>query len=149
MRGDLLGAGDEAGARAAGRRLLVLSGVVGVGMGLVLLAGTRLIPALFTPDAAVRDQAADLWPLFAALMVPGALVFALDGVLIGAGDTRFIAGAMALAAACFVPLCLVAGAADWGVVGVWAALHVLMAVRLATMAWRFHGTAWARVGATT
>ncbi len=146
--GQALGAGDAAGARAAGRRLLWLSLWVGIAMGAVLLAGTRIVPGLFTPDEAVRDQAADLWPLFAALMVPGALVFALDGVLIGAQDTRFIAGAMAVAAACFVPLCLLAGARGWGVVGVWAALHVLMAVRLLTMAWRFHGDAWARVGAT-
>jgi Na+-driven multidrug efflux pump len=97
----------------------------------------------------VLDQAARLWPLFAALMPVGALVFALDGILIGAGDTRYIARAMALAAALYAPVVLAAGVLDWGVVGVWAALHVLMAARLVTMWVRFRTPRWQLVGAST
>jgi putative MATE family efflux protein len=149
MVGRMLGAGDADGARAASARMLGWSLVVGVVLGGMLLAGTRLIPGAFTDDGAVLDQAARLWPLFAALMPIGALVFALDGILIGAGDTRYIARAMALAAAVYAPVVIAAGILDWGVVGVWAALHVLMAARLVTMWVRFRTPRWQLVGAPT
>jgi Na+-driven multidrug efflux pump len=58
-----------------------------------------------------------------------------------------LAGAMVAAAAVFAPLALLALALDWGIVGVWAALLVLMVVRLATLAVRFAGRRWALVGA--
>ena len=54
---------------------------------------------------------------------------------------------MALSFACFAPLVLIAGALDWGVLGVWAALNVLMLARLATMATRFAGRRWVVIGA--
>ena len=92
-------------------------------------------------------RAAQLWPLLAALIPVGAAVFALDGILIGAGDTRFIARAMLVSFAAFAPVALASLAFGWGVVGVWAALHVLMLARLATMARRFAGRRWAVVGA--
>ena len=149
MVGRMLGAGDAAGARAASARMLGWSLAVGVALGGILLAGTRVIPGAFTDDGAVLDQAARLWPLFAALMPVGAVVFALDGILIGAGDTRYIARAMALAAALYAPVVLAAGVLDWGVVGVWAALHVLMAARLVTMWVRFRTPRWQLVGAST
>jgi Na+-driven multidrug efflux pump len=149
MVGRMLGAGDADGARAASARMLGWSLVVGLVLGGALLAGTRVIPDGFTDDRAVLDQAARLWPLFAALMPVGALVFALDGILIGAGDTRYIARAMALAAALYAPVVLAAGVLDWGVVGVWAALHVLMAARLVTMWVRFRTPRWQLVGAST
>ena len=149
MIGRMLGAGDAAGARAASVRMLGWALVVGIVLGAGLLAGAAVIPDAFTGDDAVLDQAARLWPLFAALMPVGALVFALDGILIGAGDTRYIARAMAVAAAAYAPVVLAAGVLDWGVVGVWAALHVLMAARLVTMWARFRTPAWLLVGART
>ncbi len=147
MVGRMLGAGDAEGARAASARMLGWALAVGVVLGGVLLAGARIIPDGFTDDQAVLDQAARLWPLFAALMPVGAVVFALDGILIGAGDTRYIARAMAFAAAVYAPVVAAAGVLDWGVVGVWAALHVLMAARLVTMWVRFRTPRWQLVGA--
>jgi len=76
-------------------------------------------------------------------------VFALDGILIGAGDARFLAGAMLAAAAVFVPLVLLALALGWGIVGVWSAILVLMGARLAPLVVRFAGRRWALVGAAT
>jgi Na+-driven multidrug efflux pump len=78
----------------------------------------------------------------------GAVVFALDGILIGAGDSRYLALAMVAAAACFAPLLLAALVLDWGVVGVWAALNVLMFARLVGLGRRFASGRWAVVGAT-
>lgn len=145
--GRRLGAGDADGARSAARRMLGWALVVGVLAGLALEAGHAIIPRAFTGDDDVLGRAAALWPLLALLMPSGALVFALDGVLIGAGDARWIAAAMVAAAAVFVPLALLALHERWGVTGVWAAINALMLVRLATMAWRFAGGGWAVVGA--
>ena len=100
-------ASARAGARTRARRrggCCWWSLVVGCAFGLVLLAGSRLIPGLFTDDPAVVDAAANFWWLFALMQPVGALVFALDGILIGAGDTRFLALAMVGAAAVFIPV---------------------------------------------
>jgi Na+-driven multidrug efflux pump len=85
-----------------------------------------------------------------ALMQPlAAVVFALDGVLIGAGDTRYLAGSMLLAGlGAYVPIALLALALGWGLSGVWGGLLALMGVRLLTLGWRLAGGRWAVTGAT-
>ena len=145
--GRRLGAGDAVGARGAGRRLIELSLAGGVVIALVLLALHAVLPRAFTSDDAVLDQLATMWPLFAALLPAGAVVFALDGILIGAGDTRFIAVAMVAAAIAAIAVDLLTLAAGWGIAGVWWGIIALMAVRLATMLTRFAGPRWAVVGA--
>jgi len=147
--GRSLGAGDAEGAYEAARRMIFWSVVVGGIFCLTLLAGTGTIPRLFTGDPDVVERAGELWPLFAFMQPVGAAVFALDGILIGAGDTRFLKWSMVLAFLAFAPLALAALALDFGVVGVWAALNVLMLVRLATCGARFLGRRWAIVGAPT
>jgi putative MATE family efflux protein len=147
--GRALGAGDADGAYAAARRMLEWSLGAGVLIGGVLLALTDVLPRAFTSDAAVIERAHAMWPLFCALWPPAAIVFALDGILMGAGDTRYLAGAMVAAAAMYAPLAIAALAFGWGIVGVWAALLVLMVGRLATLAGRFAGRRWALVGAET
>ena len=147
--GRSLGAGDAQGAYDAARRMIFWSIVVGGVFCLALLAGTGTIPRLFTGDPAVIARAGELWPLFALMQPVGAAVFALDGILIGAGDTRFLKWSMVLALLVFVPLAVTALALDLGVAGVWAALNVLMLVRLTTCGLRFVGRRWAVVGVPT
>ena len=75
-------------------------------------------------------------------------MFALDGILIGAGDTRFLMyGMLAASLGVFVPIALLSLELDWGIVGVWCGLVALIAVRLVTCGWRFAGRRWAVVGA--
>jgi Na+-driven multidrug efflux pump len=112
-------------------------------IGGVFLALADVVPRAFTSDPDVIDQAHDLWPLFCALWPVAAVVFALDGILIGAGDTAYLAGAMIVAFVVFLPLVLTADT----VAGVWAALDVLMLARLATLGRRFLRRRWALVGA--
>jgi Na+-driven multidrug efflux pump len=76
----------------------------------------------------------------------GAAVFALDGILIGAGDTRFLMWSMLAASAVFITLAAFSLALDWGVVGVWAALDVLIAARLALLGPRFLSRRWVVLG---
>ena len=106
-----------------------------------------LVPELFTDDPAVIARADDIWPLFALMMPFNGAVFALDGILIGAGDTRFLMWGMLAAAAVYIPIALLTLRLDWGIVGIWWGLVALIAVRLVTCAVRFAGSRWALTGA--
>jgi putative MATE family efflux protein len=148
--GRRLGAGDARGAMEAAKRMCWWSLVGGCAMALGLLATTDLLPRAFSSDAAVIAKAHDLWPLFALMQPVGALVFALDGILLGAGDTRYLAYAMAFSAfGVFVPIALLSLHFGWGVAGVWWGLNALMVARLATIGARFLGRRWMVTGATT
>ncbi len=145
--GRMLGAGDAGAARAAGRRTILWSVVAGALFGVVLLALGDVIPRAFTSDPAVIERAREVWPLFAAMMPLNGAVFALDGILIGAGDTRFLMWGMLAAAAAYVPVALLALENGWGILGVWFGLAALIAVRLATTGLRFAGSRWQALGA--
>ena len=86
--------------------MIELSLAAGLVIGGVFLALADVIPRAFTSDPDVIDQAHDLWPLFCAMWPVAAVVFALDGILIGAGDTRYLAAAMVVAFVVFLPLVL-------------------------------------------
>ena len=145
--GRLLGAAEAARARAAAVRVILWSVVVGTGFGVVLLALTNVLPHAFTDDEAVVAQAHEIWWLFAALMPVNGAVFALDGILIGAGDTRFLMWGMLSAAAVYIPVALLALDQGWGIVGVWCGLAGLIAVRALTCGLRFLGSRWVLTGA--
>ena len=67
-----------------------LSIVAGVGLAVVVAVAAPLLPHAFTADGAVVARAtAALWWM-AVLLVPAAIAFGYDGVLIGAGDYRFL-----------------------------------------------------------
>jgi MATE family, multidrug efflux pump len=145
--GRLLGAGDAVRARAAATRVILWSVVVGTGFGVALVALTNVLPHAFTDDDRVVEHAHEIWWLFAALMPLNGLVFALDGILIGAGDTRFLMWGMLSAAAVYVPVALLALHQDWGIVGVWWGLAGLIGVRALTCGLRFLGSRWVLTGA--
>jgi putative MATE family efflux protein len=145
--GRSLGAGDAARARAAAVRVVGWSVLVGTAFGLALLALGDVLPRAFTDDAGVIRRAHEVWPLFAAMMPLNGAVFALDGILIGAGDTRFLMWGMLAAAAVYVPVAVLALELGWGIVGVWAGLVGLIVVRLLTCGLRFAGSRWALTGA--
>jgi putative MATE family efflux protein len=147
MVGRMLGAHDAAGARAASQRIIGWSVLVGGAFAVVLLALGDVVPKAFTDDPAVVAQAHKVWPLFAAMMPANGAVFALDGILIGAGDTRFLMWGMLASAAVYIPVALLALANDWGIVGVWCGLLGLIGMRLVTCGVRFAGSRWALTGA--
>ncbi len=146
MVGRMLGASDARGAHAAARRMIGWSATLGAGFAAVLLVFEPVLPRIFTDDPRVIAQAHAMWPLLVGMMPASGAVFALDGILIGAGDTRFLAAAMVAASVVGVGLAVVAYAAGWGIAGVWAALCAFIAVRLLTCAARFRGRRWAITG---
>jgi putative MATE family efflux protein len=147
MVGRLLGAGDAAQARAAATRVILWSAVVGAGFGVVLLVLADVLPQAFTGDDRVVERAHEIWFLFAALMPLNGVVFALDGILIGAGDTRFLMWGMLASAAVYVPVALLALDRGWGIEGVWWGLAGLIGMRALTCGLRFLGSRWVLTGA--
>jgi putative MATE family efflux protein len=128
---DELGRGATTGAAELSHRTARLSVFAGVGLAVVVAVAAPLLPHAFTGDAAVMSRATDaLWWL-AVLLVPGAIAFAYDGVLIGAADYRFL-GLAALAYLIVVtPVGLAVLGLDLGIAGIWAGLTLWMVIRAA------------------
>jgi putative MATE family efflux protein len=144
--GRALGAGDTERAYEASARMIWLAVYAGVAFAGALLLLEPLLPRIFTGDEAVLERAGAIWLLFALMQPLNGAVFALDGILIGAGDGPYLAGSMVAAFVASALVSLGAIAFDWGIAGVWAALVVLILVRLGLMLARFRGRRWLVTG---
>lgn len=145
--GAALGGGDVETAKSTAWRVSRYGVVAGVIFAGVAGAGWQLLPKVFSSDAAVQGQAHVLWPWLIAMMPLGGVLFALDGVLLGAGDNAFIRNVTMVAAlGAFVPIALLALRLDWGLGGVWAGIASFITVRLVGMAWRTCSGRWLVVG---
>jgi Na+-driven multidrug efflux pump len=118
----------------------------GILFGTVMLALEGVLPYAFTSDEIVVERTQAIWFLFALMQPLNGAVFALDGILIGASDGRFLMWSMVAAFGACSVVSLAALAFDWGIVGVWSALVVLICVRLGLMLWRFLGRLWLVTG---
>jgi putative MATE family efflux protein len=147
MVGRALGAGDGPGARDAGRRMIEWGVALGAVVGVLVAALRTVLPHLFTDDVEVLALASFLLVWVAALQPLNAVAFVLDGVLIGAGDMRFLAWAMIVAAGVFIPAALAVLALDAGIGWLWASLGLLMATRASTLLARFASGRWIVLGA--
>lgn len=147
MVGRMLGAGDAAGARGAARRMIELGVALGAALGLGLVALRTAVPHLFTDDPAVVDLTAFVLVWVAAMQPVNAVAFVLDGILIGAGDMRFLAWAMVGVSAAFAPPAVAVAVADAGIGWLWACLAALMATRAVSLGIRFAGGRWVVLGA--
>jgi putative MATE family efflux protein len=148
ITGRYLGAGDVTAVREVTSRMVRWGWVGGAVTGVLLAAASPLLGPLFTGDAAVHDLLVPVL-LVAALGQPMAgVVFVLDGVLIGAGDGRYLAWAGVVVLVLYAPvLLLLTGAVD-GLVAVWAVFVVLfMGGRCVTLVHRERGDAWLVTGA--
>jgi putative MATE family efflux protein len=138
-----LGAGDRAGALAQSRRLLAWGLIGGLAIGALYLPLESVMPGIFTTDPRVLTAVGAVWVIIAALQPVGGVVFVLDGILMGAGDFRFLFLSTAAAALlALVPVGLLALAQGWGLRGVWAGMAAMMVVRLVTTLVRWHSGAW-------
>ena len=150
LTGRSLGAaqdGDTAATRSDTRRMIEWGLVSGVVTGLGLAAASPWIGALFTSDGAVQDRLTAVL-LLAALAQPiAAVVFVLDGVLIGAGDGTYLAWGGVLTLIVYAPLALLAGGTV-GLLGVWAAFAFgFMGARGVVLVLRERGDRWMVTGA--
>ncbi|MGH8792298.1 MAG: MATE family efflux transporter, partial [Stackebrandtia sp.] len=94
------------------------------------------------------DQAAILWPWFIGLLPIAGVVFALDGVFLGAGDVAFMRNMTVVSALVgFLPLIWLTYWQGWGLGGIWAGLSLFIFFRLVALLWRQRGGRWAVTGA--
>ncbi|MGZ4693476.1 MAG: MATE family efflux transporter [Acidimicrobiales bacterium] len=145
--GRYLGAGDEASARRSGQRMLEWGVVAGVVLGGITLALRTVLPHVFTGDAAVVGVTAFLLVFVGVMQPVNGVVFVLDGLLIGAGDLRYLAGAMLVSFVAFLPFALAVPVLGLGIGWLWAALFVFMVARMVTLGIRWVGHGWAVTGA--
>src|SRR5690606_12964598 len=102
--GEALGARDADRARLVVRRSLFWGLASGAAIGLLLAALSPVLGGVFTDDAAVLA----ILPLpltVLGLSLPlGGYVFVLDGVLMGAGDVRYLAWTSLVNLAVYLPV---------------------------------------------
>ena len=141
--GRLLGAGQVDAAQQLGRRLLWAGGLLGVAFAVVLAAGYAVIPRAFTSDEAVIAKTHVLWPWLVAMMPLNGWVFALDGILFGAGDLRFMRNVTVAGALLgYLPLTLATAEFGWGLTGIWVGISTFIWIRAVIGFARWRGRRW-------
>jgi MATE family, multidrug efflux pump len=146
--GEALGAEDEDRARKVAWQVTGYGLAFGALLGVLFATLAGVLPKVFTPDAAVLAEIPHAWWFFVALQPICGVVFALDGVLLGAGDAAFMRNSTLLAAvAGFLPLIWASMAFGWGLAGIWTGLVAFMIVRLVAVLTRTRSGRWAVVGA--
>lgn len=146
--GRYLGAGDEAGARAACRRMVQWGIASGVVLGAVVLLARPLFMPLFTSDPDVIDQLTAALLVVAVTQPIAGVVFVLDGVLMGAGDGPYLAWAMLVTLAFFAPAALLVPVLGGGLTALWGTIAgVMMGLRLITLWLRARSGRWVVTGA--
>ncbi|MFE1461206.1 MATE family efflux transporter [Streptomyces nigra] len=146
--GRYLGANDAVGARAVCRRMVEWGIASGIGLGVLVVVARPLFLPLFTSDSAVQDTALPALLVVALSQPICGVVFVLDGVLMGAGDGPYLAWAMVATLAVFTPVALLVPVIGGGLTGVWAAMTLMMTVRMLTLWLRARSGRWVVTGAT-
>ncbi|MFG2636106.1 MATE family efflux transporter [Streptomyces sp. NPDC048362] len=146
--GRYLGAGDAQGAREACRRMIQWGIATGIVLDLLVVVSRPLFLPLFTSDSAVTDTALPALLMVALSQPICGIVFVLDGVLMGAGDGPYLAWAMVVTLAVFTPVALLVPTFGGGLTALWAAMMLMMAVRMLTLWLRTRSGRWIVTGAT-
>ena len=140
-----LGASAVDRVHAITRRLLAWGAVVGVALAIIVVAGIPLIALVMTSDDAVR-AALPLTLVVLAIGLPLAgVVFVLDGVLIGAGDGRYLAITGMLNLAAYLAVLPFVGELGWLLA---AFTFVYLGARALTLGLRARGSTWIVTGAS-
>jgi putative MATE family efflux protein len=147
--GAALGAGRLTHATSVAWRVTIFSTAAGGVLATAFAVGASELPTLFTTD---RDVLAAIgvpwWFLVAQLPVAG-VVFAVDGVLLGAGDARFMRNATLVSALVgFLPLVWLSLVFGWNLFGIWSGLTTFMVLRLLLVGWRAWSGRWLVAGTT-
>jgi putative MATE family efflux protein len=147
--GAALGAGRSADAKIVAKRVTVFSAAAAGALAAVLAVGAGILPELFTDDRSVLAAIGVPWWFLVGQLPVAGVVFALDGVLLGAGDAAFMRTATVVSALVgFLPLVWLSLAFGWGLAGIWSGLSVFIVLRLILVGWRAASGRWAVPGPT-
>jgi putative MATE family efflux protein len=139
-----LGAAQKNRAYSMGKTLIACGVVAGGLFAILFIAAKEPIIRLFTNSPEViRVLSGRVFLLLALFQPCNGMVFVLDGLLIGAHDTRFVMWAMLIGAlGLFVPISWMSLHWGWGLTGVWIGVTILMSWRLTTNLYRFTSMRW-------
>ncbi|WP_258374247.1 MATE family efflux transporter [Curtobacterium sp. MCBD17_032] len=138
--GHALGARDVERVRLVTGRLVVLGIVGGVLLGVLTAAVSGVLGPVFSDSAEVRAALPLVLVLIAVGLPVAGYVFVLDGVLIGAGDARYLALAGVVNLAVYLPLLWWLGD---GLAALWAVFSFgYIGVRAVTLGVRAHRSGW-------
>ena len=139
-----LGAHQREAAARMGRTLIVCGAVAGLAFGALFILAEPLIIRFFTKSPEVIAAISGGLFLLVALIQPlNGIVFVIDGLLIGARDTRFLMWAMlAGGLAVFIPISWLSLNYGWGLTGILTGVSALMVWRFGTNVYRFAGKRW-------
>ncbi|MGB8942812.1 MAG: MATE family efflux transporter [Streptomyces sp.] len=146
--GRYLGANDPQGARDVCRRMVQWGIASGIALGVLVVLARPLFIPLFSSDSVVQDAALPALVVVAISQPICGIVYVLDGVLMGAGDGPYLAWAMLATLAVFAPVALLVPTLGGGLTAVWAAMALMMAVRMVTLWLRTRSGHWIVTGAT-
>ena len=145
--GAALGAGALAHAKSVAWRVTAFSTLAAAVLAASFAVGASVLPTLFTTDRSVLDEIDVPWWFLVAQLPVAGVVFALDGVLLGAGDARFMRNATLLSALLgFLPLIWLSLVFGWGLFGIWSGLTTFMVLRLVLVGWRALSGRWLVAG---
>lgn len=145
--GAALGAGDAAHARAVAWRVTGFSLLAATMLAVLLGAGAPALPEVFTNDASVLAAIGVPWWFLVGQLPAAGIVFGLDGVLLGAGDAKFLRNATVISALVgFLPLIWLSLVFGWGLPGIWSGLTTFIGLRLVFCGWRAISGRWAVPG---
>jgi putative MATE family efflux protein len=146
--GAALGAGEVGHAKSVARRVTVFSFAAAGTLAAALGAGAGVLPRLFTHDPSVLAVIGVPWWFMVAQLPIAGIVFALDGVLLGAGDAAYMRTATVVSALVgFLPLVWLSLVYGWGLAGIWSGLSAFVVLRLVFVGWRACSGRWAVPGA--
>jgi putative MATE family efflux protein len=134
MIGLAVGRGDGGEVRRVSARLLWWGLGAGVVLGTLVYAFRSGLTALFVSDGAVAVELASVLPILAVSEPLAALVFVGDGIYLGASRFTYLAVTTVVAALAASAVLLLAGAQQWGLVGIWGGIVVLIATRAVFLA---------------
>ena len=143
--GRYLGAADAERASDVGKRLVGLGILLGVVLLVALVVTADSVARLFSGDPQVVRQASLLLMWIAILQPLSAVAFTLDGILLGASDTRFLAASMLGSSCLYAGLAAAALRLGWGLPGLVFGATSWLAARAMTTGWRFVRGRWASV----
>lgn len=146
LTGRALGAGDAELTRVLTRQMVQWGWGVGAAIGVVLALASPWIPGAFTSDPAVADVLVPALVAAALVQPLSGAVFVLDGVLMGAGDGRYLAAAGVVVLIVYAPLVLLVGGADAGLTWLWIAYAAFIGARWGTLEHRRRSERWMVLG---
>ena len=130
------GSGEQQLAALIARRVYTLSLLTGVVLCVGLVLGAGPIATIFSSDPLVVDVAGDGLRILAIGLIPGAVAFAGDGILIGSGDFSFLAVASVVHSVAMVAAVALTGLGAPQLWAIWLLFGGWLVLRAGTVAVR-------------